>query len=129
MFIRMTSNPRIFLVTVASLALIAFTTGCDRKPTPKATAEQLQKSFAKSEAPQQELVSQATTALQAGDFTGAMVTLERAVQLRPADAAQKQAVGQLILQTRLAIQQDPKLNTPQLYQAMDKLITRVHGEN
>jgi len=41
----------------------------------------------------------------------------------------KKAVGTLIRQTRLAVQQNPKLNTPELYKAMSDLILRVHGEN
>ena len=103
--------------------------GCSRKPTSEATAEQLKQSFAKAEAPQQDLVAQAGAALKSGDYTRALQTVDRAVQLRPADAAQKQAVGQLILQTRQAVQKDPKLNTPQLYKAMADLIQSTHGEN
>lgn len=111
------------------LLAAALLTGCTRKPTPEATAEQLKQSFAKAEAPQQELVAQANAALKAGDYTRALKTVDRAVQVRPADAAQKQAVGQLILQTRQAVQKEPKLNTPQLYKAMADLIHSTHGEN
>ena len=47
----------------------------------------------------------------------------------PLDAAQKQAVDALIIQTRKAAHRDPKLNTPELYKATEDLVLRVHGEN
>lgn len=112
-----------------SLFAAALLTGCGKAPTPEATAEKLKESFAKAEAAQQELVTQATAALKTGDYNRAITTMDRAVQMRPADAAQKQAVGQLILQTRQAVQKDPRLNTPQLYKAMADLIHSTHGEN
>jgi Flp pilus assembly protein TadD len=112
-----------------ALCVAVLLTGCGKNPTPEATAEKLKESFARADAPQQELVSQATAALQSGDYTRALTTMDRAVQMRPADAAQKQAVGQLILQTRQAVQRDPRLNTPQLYKAMADLIHSTHGEN
>lgn len=114
---------------ILPLIVVATLTGCGKKPTPNATAEQLKQSFAKAEAPQQDLVAQAGAALKSGDYTRALQTVDRAVQMRPADAAQKQAVGQLILQTRQAVQKDPQLNTPQLYKAMADLIQSTHGEN
>lgn len=114
------------LLPLLAVALLA---GCGKPSTPEATAEKLKESFAKAEAPQQELVAQATTALKSGDYTRALSTLDRAVQMRPADAAQKQAVGQMIQQTRQAVQKDPRLNTPQLYKAMADLIHSTHGEN
>ena len=118
--------PCLAAVLVAGAFLLP---GCGKRPTPDATAEKLKQSFATAEAPQQELVTQAAAALKSGDYTRAVTTLDRAVQLRPADAAQKQAVGQLILQTRQAVQKDPKLNTPQLYKATADLIHSTHGEN
>jgi prepilin-type N-terminal cleavage/methylation domain-containing protein/prepilin-type processing-associated H-X9-DG protein len=117
------------LTGMAILSATLFVPGCGKSPTSKATAERLEQSFAKGDSPQRELVQAAGAALQAGDFARALTTMDRAVQLRPADAEQKQAVGQLILQTRQAVQNDPRLNTPQLYRAMSDLITRVHGEN
>jgi hypothetical protein len=55
--------------------------------------------------------------------------MERVTRSQPVDEAQKQAVSVLIQQTRLAVKQDPKLNSPELYKAMSDLVTRVHGEN
>jgi len=48
---------------------------------------------------------------------------------QPIDEAQKQAVSVLIQQTRQAVKQNPKLNSPELYKAMSDLVVRVHGEN
>jgi hypothetical protein len=48
---------------------------------------------------------------------------------QPVDEAQKQAVSVIIQQTRQAVKQNPKLNSPELYKAMSDLVTRVHGEN
>ena len=111
------------------LAAVA-TTGCGRgKASPQIAAEQLQKSYAKADAPSREGVAQVATALQSGDYTRAIVTMDRVAQAKPVDAAQKKAVGTLIRQTRLAVQQNPKLNTPELYKAMSDLVLRVHGEN
>jgi hypothetical protein len=55
--------------------------------------------------------------------------MDRVAQGRQVDEVQKKAVGTLIRQTHQAIQQDPNLNTPELYKAMSDLITHVHGEN
>jgi hypothetical protein len=118
-------------VWIALLVLAALApTGCGRgKTSPKIAAEQLQKSFAKADAASREGVAEAASALQAGDYTQAILAMDRVAQGTQADAAQKEAVGNLIRQTRQAVQQDPKLNTPELYKAMSDLITRVHGEN
>ncbi len=105
-------------------------TGCGGgKTSAKVAAEQLQKSFEKADASSREEVAQAASALQAGDYTQAILAMDRVAQGTQVDAAQKEAVGTLIRQTRQAVQQDPKLNTPELYKAMSDLITRVHGEN
>jgi hypothetical protein len=118
-------------VSMAALMLVAVTlTGCGSgKTSTKATAEQLQKSFEKADATSREGVAQAASALQAGDYTGAILTMDRVAQTTPVDAAQKQAVDTLIRQTRQAVEQDPRLNTPELYKATSDLILRVHGEN
>jgi hypothetical protein len=119
------------LVWIAVLVLAALApTGCGgAKTSPKITAEKLQKSFEKADASSREGVAQAASALQAGDYTQAILAMDQVAQATQADAAQKAAVDTLILQTRQAVQQDPKLNTPELYKAMSDLITRVHGEN
>ena len=116
-------------IAVLMLAAVA-PTGCGgSKTSPQIAAEQLQKSFAKADAPSREGVAQVATALQSGDYTRAILTMDRVAQAAQVDAAQKKAVGTLIRQTRLAVQQNPKLNTPELYKAMSDLILRVHGEN
>src|SRR5437667_9282020 len=117
-----------WLVATAVAAVAA--TGCGAKnPSPKVAAEQLQKSFQKADASIPEDVVQASTALQASNYTQAVIIMDRVVQAQPIDAAQKKAVDALIIQTRKAIEENPKLNTPQLYQAMSDLSVRVNGEN
>jgi len=107
-----------------------FPSGCGQKIlTTKATAEQLQKSFAKTEPAVALEVREASSALQASNYTQAVVIMNRVVQKQTIDESQKQAVDALIIQTRQAIQRDPKLDSPQLYQALSDLLTRVHGEN
>jgi hypothetical protein len=102
--------------------------GCGQKSV-KPAAEQLQQCFAKADAAILQDITQASTAFQAGDYTRALTVMDRVVQSQPMDAAQKQAVDALILQSRQAAQQDPKLNTPELYKATEALMLRVHGEN
>lgn len=102
--------------------------GCGKKPAELAT-EQLQQSFEKAGAVTKQEIAQANTAFQAGDYTRALAIVDRVVQTQPIDAAQKHAVDALIIQTRQAAQQNPKLNTPELYKAAADLMLRVHGEN
>ena len=112
-----------------ALVIVAVTVvGCGKKSAKPAT-EQLQQSFEKADAAIKEEIVQANTAFQAGDYTGAIAVMDRVVQTQPIDAAQKQAVDALIIQTRQAAQQNPKLNTPELYKATADLMHRVHGEN
>ena len=102
--------------------------GCGRKAAKPAT-EQLQRSFEKADAAIKQEIAHANTAFQAGDYTRALAVMDRVVQTQAIDAAQKQAVDALILQTRQAAQQNPKLNTPELYKATEDLMLRLHGEN
>ena len=74
-------------------------------------------------------VVRAATALQTNNFVEAVHIMDRVVQAQPIDEAQKKAVDALIIQARQAVQQNPKLNTPELYKAMSELMVRVHGEN
>ena len=92
-------------------------------------ADQLEKSFRKADASIPEEVVQASTALQASNYTQAVILIDRVVQTQPIDAAQKKAVDALLIQIRKAIEQDPKLDSPELYQARSDLLIRVHGEN
>ena len=111
--------------------------GCGPKhSSDKAAAEQLQKSFEKADEPIKQQVVQASTALQAQHYALAIATMDRVVQTRPVvdgravlDAAERQAIENLIKQTRQAVQQDPNLNTPELYHKTANLILRIHGEN
>ena len=111
-------------VVIVAVAVV----GCGKKSAKPAT-EQLQKSFEKADATIKQDIVQANTAFQSGDYTHAIAVMNRVVQTQPIDEAQKQAVDALIIQTRRAIQQNPKLNTPELYKATADLMVRVHGEN
>jgi Tfp pilus assembly protein PilF len=111
-------------VVIVTVALA----GCGKKSDQLAT-EQLEQSFEKADAAVKQEIDQANTAFQAGDYTRALAVMDRVVQNQPIDAAQKQAVDALIIQTRQAAQQNPKLNTPELYKATETLMLRVHGEN
>lgn len=120
---------RVMWITAVALAVVAVG-GCSRKSqSAKLAAEQLERSFAKADASITQQVAQASTALQAGNYSQAILTMHQVVQTPPVDPAQKQAVGTLIHQTRQAIQRNPQLNTPQLYKAMSELVERTYGEN
>jgi len=117
--------------TIAIAILAIATAGCGAKQPPvKATAEQLQKSFQKVDPSVAAEVLQASAALQASNYSQAVVLMDRVVQSQPTiDEAQKRAVDSLIIQTRAAIRQNPKLDSAQLYQALSDLTVRAHGEN
>jgi len=113
-----------------TMAAVAVTAGCGSKSTSaKIAAEQLQQSYEKTDAPIKQEVAQASAALQSGNYAQAVITMNRVAQAQAMDEAQKKALGTLIQQTRQAVQQNPKLNSPELYKAMSTLVTRVHGEN
>ncbi len=113
---------------MAAVIVAAAAVGCGKKSAKPAT-EQLQQSFEKADAPIKQDIVQVNTAFQAGDYTHAITVMDRVVQTQTIDAAQKQAVDALIIQTRQAVQRNPKLNTPELYKATEALMLRVHGEN
>ena len=115
-----------WMMALLVVAMAAF--GCGKKSAKPAT-EQLQQSFEKADAAIKQEIVQANSAFQAGDYTRALTVMDRVVQTQPIDAAQKQAVDALIIQSRMAAQQNPKLNTPELYKATEALMLRVHGEN
>jgi len=115
---------------ILTMALAVAVAGCSaRNPTPKATAEQLDKSFQTADALTTNAVIQATPALQDSDYTRAVTIMNQVVQSQNMNEAQKQAVDALLIQTRKAVEQNPKLNNAQLYEAMSSLLIRVHGEN
>ena len=121
-------KPSLRIAVLVLAALVPM--GCGgSKTSSKIAAEQLQKSFEKADATSKEGAAQAASALQAGDYTQAIVAMDQVAQTAQVDAAQKEAVGTLIRQTSQAVQKDPKLNTPELYKAMSDLVTHVHGEN
>ncbi len=123
-----TTNRLRWIVPCALAFLLA--AGCGpRAQSDKATAAQLQKSFEKAGADTTAEVAQVSSALQRSNYTEAIAVMSRVVQTQPINEAQKQAVDALILHTRQAVQQNPKLNSPQLYQATSDLMVRVHGEN
>ena len=68
-------------------------------------------------------------ALQASNYTAAILIMDQVAQTQPVDEAQKKAVDSVITQTRQALQQNPQLDSPQLYKALSDLKVRVHGEN
>ncbi len=111
----------IFSLSVASCS--------QKKPTTQAATETLQKSFQNSDPSVTKEIVEANAAFRAANYTQAMLLLNHAVGDKPVDAAQKKAIDGLIHQTRQAIQQDPKLDSPDLYNAISQLVTRVHGEN
>jgi hypothetical protein len=116
-------------VIPAALAVVAVV-GCGAKVQPvKVTAEQLQRSFQKADAPTTEAVVQASTALQTSNYTQAIVIMDRVAQTHALDDAQKKAVDAVIIHTREAIRQNPKLDNRELYEKMSDLMVRVHGEN
>jgi alkyl sulfatase BDS1-like metallo-beta-lactamase superfamily hydrolase len=103
--------------------------GCGKKSS-RPAAEQLQKSFEKADAAIKQDIVQANTAFQSGDYTRAITVMDGVVAAHPIiDEAQKEALDALIIQARQAAQQNPKLNTPELYKATADLMLRVHGEN
>ena len=115
---------------IVAVAFAATTVaGCGKSQSTKAAAEQLQQSYEAADAPVKQDVAQASAALQSGDYAAAIITMDRVTKSQPIDAAQKQAVSLLIQQTRQAVKQNPKLNSPELYKAMSDLVIRVHGEN
>ncbi len=113
---------------LAAVIVAGGAVGCG-KPADKPAPEQLQESFDKADAAIKQEIVEANAAFQAGDYTRAITVMDRVAQTQPIDAAQKQAVNALIIQTRKAAQQNPKLNTPELYKATEDLMLRVHGEN
>lgn len=102
--------------------------GCS-KSSDKLVTEQLNQSFEKADAAVKQEVVQVNTAFQVGDYTRAISLMDQVVKNQTIDAAQKQAVNTLIIQTRQAAQQNPKLNTPELYKATEALMLSAHGEN
>lgn len=114
------------MLTVVLVAVVMI--GCGKKSARPAT-EQLQQSFEKADVAIKQDIVRANTAFLAGDYTRALAVMDRVVQSQPIDAVQKQAVDALIIQTRQAAQQNPKLNTPELYKATEDLMLRLHGEN
>jgi Flp pilus assembly protein TadD len=115
-------------ITALAIAL-ATMSGCGKTQSATVTAEQLQRSYEKADAPVKQEVAQASAALRSGDYAAAIITMERVTRTQPVDEAQKQAVSVIIQQTRQAVKQNPKLNSPELYKAMSDLVIRVHGEN
>ena len=114
---------------VVAAVIITTVAGCGKSESPQVAAEQLQQSYEKVDAPIKQDVAQATAALRSGDYAAAIITMERVTRMQPVDEAQKQAVSVIIQQTRQAVKQNPKLNSPELYKAMSDLVIRVHGEN
>jgi len=114
---------------IPGVALAIVMAGCGNHQSPAVAAEQLRRSYEQAAAPVRQEITQASAALQAGDYAAAIITMDRVTQAHPIDEAQKQAVSRLIQQTRQAMNQNPKLNSPELYKAMSDLVLRVHGEN
>ena len=113
-----------------TLAMAVAVFGCGAKKHPsQVAAEELQRSFLTTNASMTNEIVQASNALQASNYIAAILIMDRVVQARVIDDAQKKAVDTLIIQTRQAVERNPKLNSPQLYQALSDLQLRVHGEN
>ena len=115
-------------IVAAAIVVTAFA-GCGKGQSPGLAAEQLQRSYEKADEPVKQDVAQASAALQSGDYAAAIIKMDHVTRSQPVNEAQKQAVSILIQQTRQAVKQNPRLNSPELYKAMSDLVTRVHGEN
>ena len=113
---------------IAAIIAVAVV-GCNRGQSAKATAEQLAKSFEKANASIKQEVVQAGDALQASNYVQAIIIMDRVVQTQQIDEAQKKAVDAVIIQTRQAVRQNPRLDSAELYKATSDLLIRVHGEN
>ncbi len=112
------------------LAMAVAVCGCDHKNhSAKVAAEELQRSFLKADATTTKEITQASAALHESNYAAAILIMDHVAQAQIMDDAQKKAVDTLIVQTRQAVEQNPKLNSPQLYQALSDLMVRVHGEN
>ncbi len=116
------------MLTAMSVAGLVSACG-SKSQSAKVTAEKLQKSFEKAEPSVAQEVVQAGFAFQASNYTQAILIMDRVTQARTMDDGQKKAVDDLIIQTRQAVQRNPKLDNPQLYQALSDLFIKVHGEN
>ena len=103
--------------------------GCSRSQSAKATAEQLEKSYEKVDTTLKQQVAQAGSALQASNYTDAILIMNQVAQTQALDEAQKKAIGSVISQTRQALHHNPHLDNPQLYKALSELTVRAHGEN
>lgn len=115
--------------TLVTALVLTVSAGCGRNAANRPAAKQLEQSFEKAAAPVKQEIVQATSAFQAGNYTQAILIMDRVVQGQPVSEAQREAVDALIVQTRRAVQQDPKRDSPQLYKAMADLTLRLHGEN
>ncbi|MBM3878111.1 MAG: hypothetical protein FJ387_00055 [Verrucomicrobia bacterium] len=108
---------------------LAPTLGCSRTPSAQATAQQLEQSFQHADVALRGTMTQASRALHESNYTLAIAIMANAVQDRPIDPAQRQAVDRVVTHTRRAVHTDPQLETPELYHAISALIESVHGEN
>lgn len=124
----MKTNTKQIAWVIGMIIAVVGVAGCS-KSSDKLVTEQLNQSFEKADAAVKQEVVQVNTAFQAGDYTRAISLMDQVVKNQTIDAAQKQAVNTLIIQTRQAAQQNPKLNTPELYKATEALMLSAHGEN
>jgi len=92
-------------------------------------AQKMQRSFLRTNASMTNEIVEASDAVRASNYIAAILVMDRVIQAQVIDDAQKKAVDTLIVQTRKAVEQNPKLNSPQLYQALSDLTVRIHGEN
>ncbi len=112
------------------LAIAAAVSGCAaKKPSSQITAEELQRSFLTTNTSMRNEIVQISDALQASNYVAAILIMDHVVQAQVINDTQKRTVDALIVQTRKAVEQNPRLNSPQLYQALSDLTVRVHGEN
>src|ERR1043166_2828843 len=91
------------IIAIAALAVAAGGCGAKNRSV-KNASEQLAKSFEKADASAREEVVQVKSALQSSNYVQAITIMDRVVQSRPIDDAQKTAVDALIIQTRRAVE-------------------------
>jgi hypothetical protein len=111
---------------------IAVLTGCgskagESKAADKIVAGQLQRSFGKVEGATRDQINQAAQATIAKDYARAIGIMNEVIRRqRILDAAQKQALDNLLAHTRQAVARAPGINNSQLYQATSDLQLLLH---
>ena len=118
------------LLTMLSLlivpALVLCAVSCQKEAQVDAT-QPLQQSFQKAEPEVKKAIETVNTSLKAGNYTEATRALSSVVTDRPMTEAQKQAVGVALQQVNRAIEQNPALDTQEMYNLRAKMFQAVQS--